>query len=180
VSARLIVVVGRKKTVSTLTFHFSRPRDLLEKLSRDLVRLDVAASTYDKQQIADSLFDFCSTGYAIKDWLKENCTSAFQPDDVESYVRSTSTLAACRDICNASKHFTITRYIPSTGDVYASASAATVTAVQVPTAGVGLESDPTQKFRVKVLLKDGTKYEVTELARLVLQAWERFFTLKGV
>jgi hypothetical protein len=172
--------LGGKRTVSTLTFHFSRPRDLLEKLSRDLVRLDSAASTYNKQEIADSLFDFCGTGNAVKDWLKENCSSSFQPDDVENYVRSTPSLSACRDICNASKHFTITRYTPTTGAVYASASATTMTAMQVPAAGLGLESDPTEKFRVKVLLKDGTKYEITELARLVLDAWERFFTANGV
>lgn len=166
--------------MSTLTFHFSRPRDLLEKLSRDLVRLDSAASTYDKQQIADSLFDFCSTGYAIKDWLKENCNGTFQPNDVEHHIRSTPALGACRDICNASKHFTVTRYTPSIGDVYASASAVTVMAMPVPVAGVRLESEPTEMFRVKVLLKDGTKYEVTELARLVLDAWEQFFTSNGV
>jgi hypothetical protein len=166
--------------MSKLTFHFSTPKDLLDKLSRDLLRLESAASTYDKQKIADCLFDFCGTGHAIKDWLKENCTASFLPGDVETYVTSTAVLSACRDICNANKHYTITRYNPSTGDVYVSASAVTVTAMSLPAGGIGLESDEKPTFRVKVLLKDGAKYEVAEFARLVFDAWTHFFTSKGV
>ena len=166
--------------MSTLTFHFSKPRDLLDKLSRDLLRLESSASACNEQQIADCLFDFCGTGYAIKDWLKENGTSAFGPTDVEKYLSSTPVLSACRDICNACKHYTITRYAPNTGDVYASAGPATVTALSQPASGVGLESDTKPKFRVKVLLNDGTKYEVTELAKLVLEAWSKFFASNGI
>jgi hypothetical protein len=166
--------------MGSLTFHFSTPTDLLEKLSRDYSHLETAASACNEQQIADCLFNFCGTGYAIKDWLKENRTSSFKAQDVEQYVQATPALCACRDICNAYKHYTITRYIQSTGDVYASATAVTMIAVDVPASGIGFESDAAPKFRVKVLLKDGTKYEVTELARLVLDAWRKFFVKHGV
>jgi hypothetical protein len=116
----------------------------------------------------------------MKDWLKANCTASFLPEDVETYMTSTAVLSACRDICNANKHYTINRYNPSTGDVYVSASAVTVTAMSLPASGVGLESDEKPTFRVKVLLKDGAKYEVTEFARRVLDAWAHYFTSKGI
>ena len=165
--------------MSSLTFYFSGPRDLLAKLARDELRLEHAASAYDKQLVADCLFDFCGTGNAIRDWLKKHDSSAIKQQDVETFFKSSPVLKACRDICNSNKHRTLT-YSPSTQDVFASATAVTSVAVDLPAGGVALESEESPKFRVKVLLNDGTKYEVVEFAKLVLNTWQAFFAAKAV
>lgn len=163
----------------SLTFHFATPGDLLAKLKRDLARLNDAVSTGDREPIADCLFDFTNTCYSIKDWLKANTNARFSPTDVEDYVKDTQVLDACRDICNANKHHIITCYSP-TDNVYESLTANPVAAPPFPRSGLGLEASPQPDFRVKVLLTDGTKFEVTDLADRVVRKWERFFSAKGV
>ena len=166
--------------MSQLTFHFTTPSDLLAKLRRDLSRLSNAVAAKNKELIADCLFDFANTGYSIKDWLKANTNATFAPGDVEVHVKTTRVLDACRDICNANKHYTITHYSPITGDVYASVTATAIAPIVLPTNGVALEASQEPEFRVKVLLTDGSKYEVTDFAAQVVTAWERFFAAQGV
>lgn len=166
--------------MSRLTFHFTTPRDLLAKLRRDLSRLNTGVSAGNRELITDCLFDFANTGYSIKEWLKRNTNVSFTVGDVEAYVKATPVLEACRDICNANKHYTITHYSPTTGNVYASVTAAAVVTITVPTSGLGLEASQQLGFRVKVLLTDGPKYEVTEFGAEVVKAWESFVAAKGI
>ena len=162
-----------------LTFYFSKPIDLLDKLRRDKTRLQTAVTSCDMQQIADDLFNFSNTAYCIKDWLKKNSNGKFSDRDVEAHVKAHSVLDACRDICNANKHYTV-NYVPITEDVYVSASGASSMAVPGQSTGFSLEASTTPEFKVKVLLKDGSKFEVINFADQVVSRWEEFFKNYGL
>lgn len=105
----------------SLSFGMNSPRDLLDKVSRDLVRLEAAVTAQVEEQISDALFDFAVAVTSVKDWLKKQSSPAFTDQDVESYVQGSIALSSFRDIANAGKHRGITRYIPSTSAVSASA-----------------------------------------------------------
>lgn len=165
----------------SLTFHFSTPRDLLAKLSRDLQRLENATSSHKIENIADCLFDFANTAYSLKDWLKENTNDMFPRADVETYLQNEPALTACRDICNANKHYRITNYTPKTKDVFISSSDSTVQSeLDHSSSGFELESTISPTFKVKVRLEDGTKFEVVDLARKAVTAWNDFMKRHGL
>lgn len=166
--------------MTQLTFYFSSPCDLVAKLRRDHTRLSNALSTGDKEKIADCIFDFSNTGYSLKEWLKENTNTNFSPRNVEDYVRETPALDACRDICNANKHYRISNYVPLASNVYASATATTSAPFSVPGNGLALETEPDHPFKVKVLLSDGTKFEVLDFGQKVIDAWDAFISAKDV
>lgn len=163
-----------------LTFYFSKPNDLLDKLRRDKARLQAAVASCNMQQIADDIFNFANTAYCIKDWLKKNTNGKFRGSNVEAHVKAHSVLDACRDICNANKHYTVTDYVPITEDVYVSASGASSVAVPGQSAGFSLEASTAPEFKVKVLLKDGAKFEVIDFANQVVGRWEAFFEKYGL
>ncbi|MDP3841707.1 MAG: hypothetical protein Q8Q81_03815 [Oxalobacteraceae bacterium] len=81
------------------------------------INIGSPVSAGDQEKIADCLFDFANTGYSLKDWLKE-CAS-FSKAAVEDYVKKNPPLDACCDICNANKHYVITKYTPVTDNVSA-------------------------------------------------------------
>lgn len=166
--------------MTQLTFYFSSPHDLLAKLQRDYTRLSDAVSTGDKEKIADCVFDFSNTGYSLKDWLKKNTNTKFSGADVDKYVKENPALDACRDICNSNKHYLITKYIPLAKNVYASVAETTSVSFSMPGSGVALESEPNQPFKVKVLLSDGTKFEVLDFGQRVIDAWDAFISANGV
>lgn len=166
--------------MTKLTFYFSSPHDLLAKLQRDYTRLSDAVSTGDKEKIADCVFDFSNTGSSLKDWLKKNTNTKFSGRDVENYVKANPALDACRDICNANKHYVVTDYVPLASNVYASATETTSVPFSMPGSGVALESEPNQPFKVKVLLSDGTKFEVLDFGQRVINAWDAFISANGV
>lgn len=166
--------------MTQLTFHFAKPRDLVLKLHRDEMRLKEAASSGDREKIADSLFDFSNTGYCVKEWIKANSNGSFTGKDVEKYLGGTPVLDACRDICNANKHRNLTLSVPMANAVYESASGTMSAILGVSGSAVRLEDDNAPDFRVKVLLTNGSKFEVTEFAREVIEKWTIFLTRYGL
>ncbi|RJF99150.1 hypothetical protein [Noviherbaspirillum saxi] len=166
--------------MANLTFYFSKPSDLLEKLRRDCARLCSAVSVNDQEKIADCLFDFASTSYSLKDWMIKFVKVASPKEYVEKYVKNNAALDACRDICNANKHYVITNYTPITDTVYASTTSATSLSITVPGSGVPLELDPNLPIRIKVVLTDGTRYEVCDLCQQAIDAWATFISTNSV
>ena len=142
-----------------LVYGLSNPRDMLSKLHRAHERLINAVSDEDDTRIGDAIFDFAVTGYHIRDWVKQGADLGAEADEL---VQASSSLQACRDICNSSKHFQIDRYLPKTKDVYFSAPPLREVSEQF-------------KGAIKVLMSDGQKFEVTEFASDVLRLWDDFF-----
>ena len=156
----------------SLTFGLKTPHDLLEKARRELVALESAAMIQDETEIADALYNFAVTTYHLKDWLKCHSSSSYAPRDVEDYVAHSWALSACRDLCNAGKHFDLT-YQPTTEAVVASTT--TMRADLLP------EGSPnTPIYRVKVVRNDGSRHEAVALAAQAVSDWERFFELHKV
>lgn len=143
----------------SLVYGLAEAGDLLSKLRRARKRLVDAVSVENDTAIGDAIFDFVVTGYHIRDWIK-NGTKLEK--EVDAFVEDSSLLQACRDICNASKHFQVDRYKPLTADVYFSAP-------PLREATLGM------KGGIKILMSDGQKFEVTEFASAVLELWEQFF-----
>lgn len=162
--------------MTTLTFHFLEPRDLLLKLARDGQRLREAVECQDLEKIADCLFDFSNTAYCIKDWLKHNRSATFTEDDVEEHVHNTIVLNACREICNANKHHTIKAAAEAVEEVLTSNLISAVAQYPHIDSGVPLEAEDAPTFRVKVVLSDESRHEVTYFADEVIAAWTEFFT----
>jgi hypothetical protein len=165
--------------MTQLTYYFSTPSDLLGKLRRDYVRLSAAVQSRSHEKIADCVFDFSNTGYSLIDWLKKNSSNKLLPIDVENHLKSHPVLQACRDMCNANKHYEITKYTPIATTVYASATASSSISNSwlIEGSGIILEFDPDQPFRVKILLSNGNKFEILDFGREVLQAWDVFFSI---
>ena len=57
----------------------------------------------------DELFAFFTTCYHLKDWLKNDKKLLISNDVIEDYINNTMCLSICADICNGSKHLTISK-----------------------------------------------------------------------
>lgn len=158
----------------SLSFGMNSPRDLLEKVRRDLVRLETAASAQVEEQISDALFDFAVAVTSLKDWLKKQSSSAFTDQDVENHVRGSVALSSFRDIANAGKHRGITRYSPSISEVSASATAVIIPSPD-PVSGARPTAPAKPTFKIKVIRRDGARLEAVQLSKQALADWETFF-----
>ena len=150
-----------------LTGGLKSPRDMLEKLKREYERL--------KQEVSsDGFFNFVVTGYHITDWIKNDpSVPASAKQDLGSMYKNTH-IAACRDIANASKHFTLDPKYK--GQVTAKTSATSgwgVGRYGKGSFGVGEES-------IVVVLIGGERFGALELAQEVVSAWETYFLKHSV
>ncbi len=90
---------------------FNTPRDLLEKLKRESARLEQKAN-------GDNLFNFVTTAWHLgADWLRKGPAKLSPTMEVDRLILvKNPLLQICRDINNASKHFTL-NYMPATTDI---------------------------------------------------------------
>ena len=159
----------------TLSLGIGSPADLLDKVSRDLARLDSAVAAQDKQQLSDALYDFSVSITSVKDWLKAHPSSSYTPADVENLVSNSTALSSFRDIANANKHRFITRYKPTTEQT-------TISAVSTYTLGSLKEllGSPRPQFKAKVVRVDGARLEAAALAQTAVSEWRAFMTKHGI
>jgi hypothetical protein len=162
---------------------YSSPTELLRKAEDDGVELVNAVQQQDKAKARAALFNFAVTTYHIWDWVK-----ASRPDLVAKVKHPLSTyesLAACRDLANASKHAIITvtrgpykKHPPIVQDVAVSAVASsppgTSTEPVVAYTLVGQQT-ATTRWRLKVQLASGRRLAIEDLASEALAAWKDYF-----
>jgi len=160
----------------TLTFQLNTPRDALAKAGRELGALQAAVVSQDMSRIGDCLYNFSVSAYHVKDWLVEDPSGACPKGDVEAFVKATPSLIVCRDLCNASKHRRIRKYVPDASSVTTSAPTS-FTLASAPSPAVGGRRNA--PFRVKVITADGRRLEVLALGADAIAAWERFFEQHG-
>jgi hypothetical protein len=158
-----------------LSLGFASPSDLLEKVERDLVRLESSISAQDRERIADALYDFSVSVTSIKDWLKSHSSKSYTAADVENLVAGSAALSSFRDVANTNKHRFITHYKPTTED-------ATFSVMPSHTLGpiTKLLGIPRAKFRAKIIRVDGARLEASELGRKALSEWRAFMSAHGV
>lgn len=56
----------------------------------------------------DEVLAFFINCYHLKDWIKNDKSTKVTSEEVEDFVRQSEFLRVCGDICNGSKHLTIT------------------------------------------------------------------------
>jgi len=81
---------------------FSSPIDLLKKVEKDKAKLESALFFWNEDEVRESLFDFAVGSYHLIDWVK-----VYKPElqsKVYDLLNNNKYIAACRDLCNASKH----------------------------------------------------------------------------
>jgi len=150
-----------------LTYGFKSARDMLEKLRREHQRLQAEVTS-------DTLFNFVATGYHLLEWVKKDPQVPATAKTNLSAVRNAPCIKTCRDLTNASKHFSLKSNYQ--GQVTSSAKSERGFGVGRFGAGgygVGEES-------ISIVLKNGTTLNALQLAGDTVNEWEAFFTHHGL
>ena len=150
-----------------LTYGLLSARSLYEKLQRDAEAL--------KEEVnSDSFFNFVVTGNSLIDWVKKDPSV---PKEAQTAVNDIHNdihheqwkwIKTCRDIANASKHFTVTRGNPPTSSV---TSEQGFGQGRYGRGGFGLGEES-----IEVTLTDGSSFDCLELVEGVMNTWNDFFS----
>jgi len=83
------------------TYNFQVPRNLYEKLCRDSEKLDVVID-------GDYIFNFISTAYHLKDWIKKSpLKSSTTIKRFLKRLNDDKNLKICKEVVSAQSHFEI-------------------------------------------------------------------------
>jgi len=115
-----------------------------------LVEADVSGSA-DLEDFAFAFFENC---YHLREWIEN--TSATSTADLDSLFARSRVLRLCRDLCNGTKHLTITRASVDAGF------------------SIGREYDPSRPSEYRLFIIADDKYDLMELAHECLRQWEEF------
>ena len=155
-----------------LSFGKSSPKDMLAKARRDLTRLEAAEKAQDGDEISDSLFDLAVALTSIRDWLQKHPSLVLPKATVAQYSAASIALESFRDIANAGKHRVITRYLPKTSDVLASAPSSSLAVLGTRSSG----GYP----RLKIISTDGARHRAVDVAHTAIRDWQAFMDKHGV
>jgi hypothetical protein len=154
---------------------YSSPIDLLAKAEEDGNKLINAVRNQNKAQARAALFDFAVTVYHVWDWIKASRPelSRKAPHPLTTY----QSLAACRDLANASKHAVIKvtrgpykKYPPVVQSVAVSVLASMPN--QPMTASGHQSQMPSWRFKVQL---PGRRVPIEDLVAEAISAWKSYF-----
>lgn len=154
-------------------YYFTDARSVLEKIEREREKLRSAINSQTPTEIADSVFNFAVTAYHVKDWLQDQGTT-----DHETYINNNQELRICADLCNGSKHKTLTRNIRESTDPIQKVEISPLTADMTT-----ITADSTITINghtVRVHLKSGKEIEILHLAEQVEKLWKTYFSNNGI
>lgn len=104
--------------------------------------------------LEDFAFTFFQNCYYLREWIEK--TSNIASSELDSLFSRSRELQVCRDLCNGTKHLTISK--PSV-DAHFS---------------IAREYDPSSAHKYRLLVIADDVYDVLELAHKCIQEWERF------
>lgn len=126
------------------------------------------------EDLLDDIHGFFQNCYHLKDWLKNDpaftkCTGL----QIENHVTNTPELAICADICNSTKHLTLTS-TPRSGAL------PTMGRKQITidiTDTLSFSGEPVKEVPQKISMKveidhNGATLDAYDVAKKALQAWE--------
>ena len=176
-------------------------REQYDRMRRSLVRLVAIAegrAPADSSTARDALFHFFQDAYHLKDWLINDESACLTRAEVEETVSQSRQLSMCADLCNGTKHRTLTRKA-RTGDPSTAFTGQSVTIqvgsleqlASVDLSGVwqldeyslsaasvsGPTGFTTHSWEVK---SRGMTYDATTLARQVVAEWDRWLVQRGL
>jgi hypothetical protein len=148
-----------------LTYGLSSARSLYEKLQRD-------AEALEEEVNSDRFFNFFVTGYSLIDWVKKDPSVPQTAQTAVNDIRDDQWIKTCRDIANASKHFTLNYSNPTTSSV---TSEQGFGVGRYGLGGFGLGEE-----RINVTLTDGSSFDCLKLVDGVMNTWKNFFSLYDI
>lgn len=151
----------------SLTYSFRTAKDVIDKLRRDVDVLN-------EEVTGDCFFNLVITAYHLTDWIKNDTSIPLAAKNDINSMYLNQHVAVCRDIANASKHFSLSRdYKNQVTDLAHASQGYGCGRFNKGLYGVGEES-------IDIECSDGTKLSSIELAKEVLAAWEVFFSKHGI
>jgi|SRR6476661_77771 len=147
-----------------LTYGLSSARSLYEKLQRD-------AEALEEEVNSDRFFNFVVTGYSLVEWVEKDPSVLQTAQTAVEDIRRDQWIKRCRDLANASKHFTL-NYPPITSSA-TSEQGFGVGRYGLGGFGLGEET-------INVTLTDGSSFDCLELVERVMKTWNDFFSRPGI
>lgn len=128
---------------------YKEPKDMLYKLLRDGKKSHFAETP---EELCDNLFNFCVTGHSIRDW----CIKYLNLDDTAKHqfhekCNEDKHLKYCRDIANASKHFSLSTDRNTT---VSAVNSEIVNYVSIDAQGNKVSGSETKQNSAKIVLAD--------------------------
>lgn len=154
-----------------LTYGFRSPGDLFEKVKRDVAKLDDVT--------LDHIYNFMVAAWQLQEWLDPNHVHSGS-SEARKDLKNNYLLQACRNICDVSKHFAITRHrekrVPTRVNVIGHGAV-----LGMPAAILGrmqLGTGPWDEIRITARYDNHVifSYDVRYLAHEVVALYEAFFT----
>jgi hypothetical protein len=134
--------------------------------------------THDRESdyYQDEAYAFFQNCYHLKDWLKHDRATSALVSDVETVISNSQNLSLCADLCNGSKHLTLTR--PRThadtqiGKRHFELGLSTT---------LGSDTDEPATIAVKYEIRSGgSVYDAFTVAEACVREWEAYLSGKGL
>lgn len=153
--------------IDLVNIGFNSSADILDKMKRDRATMMEAILSQEEMKIKDSIMNFYSCGYQIKDWLKAEGLLG-----VENYINENLELRICADLCNGAKHKILTGTRRESGDPFSAVVPAEITwdsTAYTIDSSLGINSTT-----YKIELESGDGFEILHFANRVVELWENF------
>ena len=153
--------------------------DYLEQLFRTRRYLERMENVHrgNTVEYRDDLWSFFQNAWHLKDWIA-NDTSIPRPlrDQIvsQAHDESEENLRICQDLCNRSKHLSLTRNIQREANVNPGHN------VNVFPPAAGGTDHRESEYTHNVLLPNGTRYIAQELAMRIVDDWVRIIGEAGL
>jgi hypothetical protein len=151
-------------------------REQYDRMRRSYFLLTTVAAGRDwasPDEARDALVHFFQDAYHLKDWIKND--PSLTKRDVEGLVNGSQSLRLCADLCNGTKHLSLTG--TRTGDQATGFTGQSV-AVRPAPASSGLPPDPA--LHSWVVSSGGVLYDAVALAGDVVNEWKDWLTAEGL
>ena len=124
-----------------------------------------------KEDLTDFLFTFFQNCHHFREWLEK--TGGVSKDDLDALFKANSELGICRDICNVTKHFSLS--MPPNQEFE-------VSFVQeyCPPGHPYFKDGWFGGDAKLMVVTDNKNYDVRELAHQCLEIWKGFLTKRGL
>ena len=148
----------------SLTYGFNDAVDVFKKMIRD-------AQFLESEVTKDHFWNFVMTANSLIDWIEQGTYSSALKDEARNVIWKKGPVQACRDICNASKHRTITLYTPKT------ASALSEQGFGAGRFGYGPFGVGEEEIQIEY---NGNTYDALDFMYSVTDIWGKFFKKHGL
>jgi len=151
----------------TLRYGIQSSKDLFQKIVTE-------GSILDKEITSYVLFNFVTSAYHLCEWIEKDSNIPLSAKKAVAKVRANQSIAICRDLTNATKHFKLnSNYKNQIVSNASSSSGFGIGRFGHGRFGIGEEG-------IKIDLDDGSTIGVLKLKDDVIKVWAVFFQTHGI